>query len=97
MLQFEEPGHFLCQSSDEDLIFLGQASISIKNDLKKKERIFHERKKHLEKDFLHKNLNFLYCKMLLLPFITYTMIIRTYSLSYGQALRSEAHPLFLFI
>ena len=35
-------------SSDWDLIFLGQASIGIKNDLQKKEKIFYVRKKHHE-------------------------------------------------
>ena len=36
------------KSSDEDLIFLGQASVGIKDDLQTKKRIFFVRKKHIE-------------------------------------------------
>ena len=40
---------FLFYSSDEDLIFLGQASMGIKKDMQKKKEIFHVRNKHVEK------------------------------------------------
>ena len=48
VLHFEEYGYiFLCFSSDEDLIFFGQASMGIKNDSLKKKRILYVRKKYL--------------------------------------------------
>ena len=41
---------FLCKSSDEDLIFLGQVSMGIKKGfVKEDKRIFVVRMKHLEK------------------------------------------------
>ena len=45
----EEPGPFLCKSSDQDLSFLGQASMGIKNEFK--------RKNHLEKSNSYKKYN----------------------------------------
>ena len=66
---------FLCQSSDQDLIFLGQASIGIEYDLQNKKRD----KKNTWKNpklikihrkiidmFLHTNFKFFFCKMLLI-------------------------------
>ena len=43
-----QPCPFLCQSSNQDLIFLGQVSIGIKNNLQKNKRKFFVRKKTLK-------------------------------------------------
>ena len=40
---------FLCQSSNEDLTLLGQASIGIENDLRRKTYLRHTKEDHLNK------------------------------------------------
>jgi len=48
MFQFEDPSNFLFQSSDGDLIFLGQASIN----LNKKRNILYKKKKFLDNKWI---------------------------------------------
>ena len=40
MFHFEEHGYFLCWSSDTDLIFLGEASMGIKNNMQEGKKYF---------------------------------------------------------
>ena len=81
---------FLCLSSYEEFNFLGQASMGIKNDLQKKKKnslckkILPLKDPTLLKtnignsfDFLLIEISFFLLKMLLIPFITYTMITGT--------------------
>ena len=48
------------------------------------------KKKHFKKS--NTQFKFYFCKMLLIPFETYTMITETASLSFGPALWSGTHP-----
>ena len=54
MFRLKEHGHY-SMSSDEDLIFLGKASIGIKNDLQKKKMIFYVEKNTLKVFNTYKN------------------------------------------
>ena len=95
---------FLCSSSVEYLI-LGQASRSIKNDLRKKKITYYSRKntlntyeKYIIKSFWFSFhfFKFFFCKMLWIPFIPYTIITGASTLSSEKALQSGTNPLIFF-
>ena len=48
MFYFEEHGYFLYWSSGEDLIFVEEASMGIKNIMQKEKRVFNVRKNPLK-------------------------------------------------
>ena len=47
----------LVKNSDQDIIFLGQASMGIKNDLQKKNFIFYVRKEQSKKSNFYQSVN----------------------------------------